>query len=154
MDMPQPGPAQERLLRFVGHWSGAEQLAPSPWGPGGPATGRVVSRRDLNGMAVVQDYEEEKDGQVVFHGHGVMLVDPGSEDVLWWWFDSLGFPPEPARGRWDGDVLLFEKTTPMGAARYRYEFAGDDRYRLVIANRMAGQSEFTEFMRGDYTRAT
>ena len=90
MDMPQPGPAQERLQRFVGRWAGPEVLAPSPWGPGGPATGRIDSRRALNGMALVQDSEEEKDGKVVFHGHGVMLVSPASEDELWWWFDSLG----------------------------------------------------------------
>ena len=88
----------------------------------------------------------------VFHGHGVFVIDPHGTDVLWWWFDSMGFPPDgPARGRWDGDVLLFEKATPMGEGRYRYEFFGD-RYTFAMSNKFPGQSEFTEMMRGDYAR--
>ena len=151
--LPQPGPAHERLLRFVGRWSGAEQMAPSPWGPGGTATGRTHCRRGLDGLALIQEYEQEKDGQVVFRGHGVLLIEPDTQDVLWWWFDSFGFPPgDPARGRWDGDVLLFDKASPMGESRYRYDFAGD-RYRFTIENRFPGQTEFAEFMHGDYSRA-
>ena len=127
MDTPRPGPAHARLMRFAG-------------------------RESLDGMALVQDYEEEKDGAVVFHGHGVFLVEPDTQDVLWWWFDSMGFPPEPARGTWDGDVLLFDKSTPRGDARYRYQFDGNDRYRFTIENRFPGQAEFVEFMHGDYER--
>ena len=63
----------------------------------------------------------------------------------------MGFTPEPARGHWDGDVLTFEKKTPRGEARYRYEFFSD-RYRFVIENRFPGQTDFTEFMHGDYRR--
>jgi hypothetical protein len=152
MDMPRPGAEHQRLFsRLHGHWSGAEQLAPSPWGEGGAATGRTHCRIGLDGMALIQEYEEEKDGRASFHGHGIFLIEPGTGDVLWWWFDSMGFPPEPARGRWDGETLLFEKKTPRGEARYRYEF-GPDRYRFVIENRFPGQSDFTEFMRGDYRR--
>ena len=151
--LPQPGPAHERLLRFVGRWSGAETMAPSPWGPGGTAIGRTHCRRGLDGLALIQEYEQEKDGQVVFRGHGVLLVEPDTQDVLWWWFDSFGFPPgDPARGRWEGDVLLFDKASPMGESRYRYDFAGD-RYRFTIENRFPGQTEFAEFMHGDYSRA-
>lgn len=154
MDMPKPGPEHERLMRFGGRWRGDEVLAPSPWGAGGPAIGNTTLRASLDGMALLQDYEEEKDGAVVFHGHGIFMIDPAGTDVLWWWFDSMGFPPEgPARGRWDGDVLLFEKTTPMGDGRYRYEFFGD-RYTFAMSNRFPGQADFTEMMRGDYVRET
>ena len=153
MDMPRPGPAHARLMRFKGAWTGDEQLAPSPWGPGGPATGHTTCTESLDGMALLQDYHEEKDGETVFQGHGVFLVEPGSDAVLWWWFDSMGLPPEPARGTWDGDVLSFERSSPRGEARYRYAFEGHDRYRFVIENRLPGQADFTEFMRGDYRRA-
>ena len=152
MEFPRPGPVHARLQRLVGDWSGPEQIAPSPWGPGGSATGHFQCRETLGGSAFVQEYREEKDGQVVFEGHGVMVVEPGSDTVLWWWFDSLGFPPERAIGHWDGDTLRFEKRTPRGEARYRYEFAGDDRYRFVIENRLGDAPEFSEFMRGDYVR--
>ena len=152
MDMPRPGPDHAKLMRLAGRWAGDEVLAPSPWGPGGPAHGATTLRVDLDGMALVQEYEETKDGQPVFHGHGVFVIDPHGSDVLWWWFDSMGFPPDgPARGRWDGDVLLFEKSTPMGDSRYRYEFFGD-RYTFSLANKFPGQPDFTEMMRGDYAR--
>ena len=151
MDMPKPGPQHELLARLVGDFEGDEELQPSPWGPGGPARGRGSYRSVTDGMAFTQDYEEEKDGAIVFRGHGVFTVDPESGDVLWWWFDSMGFPPEPARGRWDGDTLLFEKQTPRGDARYRYDFAGDG-YRFTIENRFPGQVEFSEFMHGNYRR--
>lgn len=152
MDMPKPGPEHARLMRFAGRWTGAEVLAPSPWGPGGAAHGTTILRVELDGMALVQEYVERKDGATVFQGHGIFMIDPQGSDVLWWWFDSMGFPPDgPSRGRWDGDVLLLEKATPMGEGRYRYEFLGD-RYTFSMANRFPGQSEFTEMMRGDYAR--
>ena len=104
MDMPRPGPDHAKLMRLAGRWAGDEVLAPSPWGPGGPAHGATTLSVDLDGMALVQEYEETKDGQPMFHGHGVFVIDPHGSDVLWWWFDSMGFPPDgPARGRWDGE---------------------------------------------------
>ncbi|HEY6986444.1 MAG TPA: DUF1579 family protein [Rhodanobacteraceae bacterium] len=152
MDMPKPGPGHARLARFAGKWSGDEQLGESPWGPGGTARGRCEVREAVDGMAFVQDYVEEKDGKVAFRGHGVFTIDPGNGDVLWWWFDSMGFPPDPpARGRWNGDQLLFEKNTPRGEARYEFRFA-DDHYDFRIENRFPGQKDFAEFMRGHYLR--
>ncbi|MGH8080820.1 MAG: hypothetical protein ACREP7_09600 [Lysobacter sp.] len=152
MEFPRPDPAQLALLhRFAGDWSGPELASPSPWGPGGPAIGHGRYRVGLDGTALLQDYEQEKDGATVFRGHGIFLIEPDTSDVLWWWFDSMGFPPEPSRGRWQGETLHFEKNTPRGDARYRYEFGGD-RYRFVIENRFPGQSDFAEFIHGDYVR--
>ena len=94
----------------------------------------------------------EKDGRVAFRGHGVFIVDPLTQGIAWWWFDSLGFAPEPpARGRWDGDILRMEKHTPRGAARYTFAL-GDDAFVFRIENRFAGQDDYVEFMRGDYRR--
>lgn len=152
MEMPRPGVEHERLFsRLQGRWSGQEQLAPSPWGEGGVAFGRTHCHVALDGMSLIQEYEEEKDGRICFRGHGVFLIESGSGTVLWWWFDSMGFPPEPARGHWEGETLVFEKKTPRGEARYRYEFAGDG-YRFTIENRFPGQADFSEFMHGDYRR--
>jgi hypothetical protein len=152
MDMPKPGAEHARLARFAGTWSGKEELSDSPWGPGGPALGRCEMREAVDGMALLQDYAEEKAGQTVFRGHGVFTIDPANGDVLWWWFDSMGFPPDPpARGRWNGDRLLFEKKTPRGEARYEFLFGGDH-YDFRIENRFPGQSEFVVFMKGHYRR--
>lgn len=150
-ELPRPGPAHERLLRLVGEWSGPETIAPSPWAPAGEAVAQSSYRASLDGLALVQDYEQRKGDQSGFKGHGVMMIEPGSDTVLWWWFDSAGFPPEPARGRWDGDVLHLHKRTARGEARYRYELSGD-RLRFVIENRFPGQADFSLFLSADYTR--
>jgi hypothetical protein len=152
MDMPRPGPEHARFKRFVGAWSGEEQLSESPWGPGGPAFGRMEIREACDGMAFVQEYAEEKDGATCFRGHGVFTIDPANGDTLWWFFDSMGFPPDPpARGRWNGDVLTLEKKTPRGEARYRFTYA-DDHHDFEIENRFAGQADFATFIRGHYRR--
>lgn len=152
MDMPKPGPGHARLAAFIGSWEGEEQLQPSPWGPGGTAIGRGVYRSVTGGMAIVQDYEEEKDGAIVFSGHGVFTIDPANDDVLWWWFDSMGSPPEgPARGRWDGDTLILDKSTSRGDGRYRYRLSGD-RYEFSIENRFPEQEDFCLFMQASYER--
>lgn len=152
MEMPKPGAEHARLARFAGNWSGEEKLADSPWGPGGPALGRCQMHEAVDGMALVQDYVEEKGGQTVFRGHGVFTIDPATGDVLWWWFDSMGFPPDPpARGRWNGDRLSFEKKTPRGEGRYEFLFGGDH-YDFRIENRFPGQPDFVVFMQGHYRR--
>jgi len=152
MELPKPGAEHAKLMRFAGTWSGDEQLSESPWGPGGAARGRCENRSAVDGMAMVQDYSEEKGGQTVFRGHGVFSIDPANGDVLWWWFDSMGFPPDPpARGRWNGDVLLFEKNTPRGEARYQFKYGGDA-YGFQIENRFPGQADFVVFMKGHYVR--
>ena len=56
-----------------------------------------------------------------------------------------------SRGRWDGDVLLFEKKTPRGEARYEFRFGGDT-YEFQIENRFPPQPDFMVFMRGHYRR--
>ncbi|HEY6943093.1 DUF1579 family protein [Dokdonella sp.] len=153
MDMPKPGPEHARLARLAGTWTGDEHLSASPWGPGGAAKGRFEFRPGVDGMVLLQDYEEEKDGRVSFRGHGVFIVDPVAGDVAWWWFDSLGFAPDPpARGQWRGDVLRLEKRTPRGAARYAFAL-DDDSLEFRIENRFAGQDDYVEFMRGVYRRS-
>ena len=50
MEMPKVGPEHAQLLAFVGEWEGDEELAPSAWGPGGAAFGRMSFRADLDGF--------------------------------------------------------------------------------------------------------
>lgn len=151
MDMLQPGPAHAQLARLVGTWEGEEQLAPSPWAEAGVAHGRLACRMAVDGRVLLQDYEQTRDGRVVFRAHGVMMLDPASGDVLWWWFDSAGLPPEPARGQWEGDVLRLTKRTPRGEARYAYRADGD-RLGFAIETRLPGQDAFGAFLTADYRR--
>ena len=152
MEMPKIGPEHERLLAFVGEWQGDEELAPSAWGPGGAAFGRMSFRADLDGFAVIQEYIEQKNSHITFRGHGVLTVDPQTQDILWYWFDSFGFPPdEPARGRFEGEVLTMTRNSARGAARYVYRITPDV-CEFSIENQFPGDADFSLFMKGKYTR--
>lgn len=152
MDMPKAGPEHARLQAFVGEWEGPEQLEPSPWGPGGSALGRMSFRADLDGFAVIQEYIELKDSRITFRGHGVFTVDPASKETLWYWFDSMGFPPEgPARGTFEDNRLTLTRETPRGASRYVFEISANE-CTFAIENKLGGEPEFKRFMYGKYHR--
>jgi hypothetical protein len=108
-------------------------------------------RADLDGFAVIQDYIEQKDSHITFRGHGVFTVDPATKDILWYWFDSVGFPPEPARGRFEGDVLTLHRVSPRGEARYFYRIT-PAACEFSIENKLPGDGDFKLFMKGKYGR--
>jgi hypothetical protein len=153
-EMPKPGPEHVKLAEALsGRWVGEETLSPSPWGPGGPAVGRAEIRVSLDGFFLLQDYREEKDGAVVYRGHGVFGFDRQSGQYVWWWFDVMGHvAPAPSRGTWKGDVLTFLSESPMGRGRYTYRFRADGSYELSIENQFPGKDDWTPFMRGTYRR--
>ena len=100
----------------------------------------------------MQDYEEEKDGQVVFHGHGVMGYEPREQSYLWYWFDSMGSAPNaPSRGKWEGDTLTFFSEAPGQRSRYTYRFEGANQYSFKIEGSRGG-SEWMPFMEASYSR--
>jgi hypothetical protein len=153
MDMPKTSPEHARLLAFEGEWEGPEELAPSAWGPGGEALGRMSFRSDLDGFAVIQDYIEQKNSHITFRGHGVFTVDPQTNEILWYWFDSFGLPPDsPARGRFEGDVLTMSRVSERGAARYVYRITPKT-CEFSIENKLPSDPDFKLFMKGKYTRA-
>lgn len=140
------------LTRFHGTWGGEEILAPSPWAQAGTATGHVTFAPDLGGILLTQSYRQEWPGQPPFALRGFFTVDPGQGDVLYYAFDSFGFPPlEPARGGWEGDTLTVSKSTPRGEARHRLAWQGN-RYVFTIENRLPGQEAFTPFLTATYLR--
>ncbi len=152
--MPQPTADHRKLHRLAGTWVGDERLAPSPWGPGGPAKGRISGRVACDGFFVVSDYEEEKDGRVVFCGHSIYGWDPALGAVAWTWVDSMGAPPAaPILGRWDGDALVFVREQPCGASRFTHRFGGDGRYLFTIEGRQ-GDGPWQVMMEGTYRRTS
>jgi hypothetical protein len=154
MSIPALTPAHQHLAAFAGAWAGDEALAPSPWSPGGAATGRHVFAVAAGGFSVTQDYAEERDGAATLTGHGVFTVDPDGDDVLWFWFDSIGYPPAaPSRGRFDADGtrLVLEKTTPRGTQRATFARDGD-RLRHEVAARLGDATAFTPLVTATYVR--
>jgi hypothetical protein len=124
MDMPKPTPGHARLKALAGNWVGEETLPPSQWDPkGGTAIGRTNSRLALNGFALITDYEQERNGTVVFSGHGVMTLDPETALYSLHWFDVMGTPPERFQGRFDGDRLVVSHGGPGMHARLSYDLS-------------------------------
>jgi hypothetical protein len=148
--MPEPTEHHRKLSALAGSWGGPEKLYPSPWGPGGEATGRMSARLAVDGFFLLQDYEEERDGRVVFRGHAVMGYDAREESYLWYWFDSVGAPPPaPSRGKWEGDTLTFSSESP--GQRYTYRFESETRYSFRIEASRHGAS-WQPVMEASYVR--
>jgi len=120
--MPQPNEHHQRLRRLEGTWVGEEVLSPSPWGAGGAAIGRVTMRGEIDGFFLIEDYVEERGGDVVYRGHGILGWDQPSQRYGWFWVDSMGtLPGAPSWGHWNDDTLTFEHA-PVADQRSRYTF--------------------------------
>jgi hypothetical protein len=126
----EPTEQHRKLQALVGSWEGQETMSPSPWDPeGGTARSRVEARLELDGMYVIYDYVQERDGRVTYRGHGVYGWDDKRRAYTMYWFDSMGMDPGgPACGTWEGDTLTFQMATPMGQSRYIHTFRADGKY--------------------------
>lgn len=142
---------REQFWPLLGNWAGMEEQAASRWAP--PATTRAMLtfKLDVADRVVVQDYRQVRADGSEFTGHGVFLLDPESEQVLWWLFDSYAQVPVPAAGGWDRGELVLTKTTPRGRAEHRFLVVGDElRYRIQL--QLADAAELAPFLSGTYHR--
>jgi hypothetical protein len=124
METPMPTAGHLKLEKLAGHWVGKETMHPSQWDPsGGIAIGRTRSRLALNGFALISEYEQERDGNITYSGHGVFSFEPKNELYLLHWFDSMGSPPELFVGKFAGDRLVVGHEGPKMHARLTYDLA-------------------------------
>ena len=157
MEMPRVTEHHRKLERLVGHWTGEETMHPSNWDPKGfTATGTTSSRLALSGFAIIGDYRQERDGQTTFEGHAVYTYDQTAAEVVLYWFDCLGTPPNLFRGNFEGDVLtlISDESSERGPhlSRITNEFAADG---ALISRMEASQNgaEWTSLMDGRYSRS-
>jgi hypothetical protein len=133
MEMPKPSTAHKKLERIVGTWIGDEKMLPSPWDPkGGPAIGRVYNRIAIDGFAVVQDYEQERNGVVTFRGHGVFTWNEPEKCYILYWFDSGGYPPNLFKGTFDKNVLTVTSSNAGGHTRAVFDFNAPNSYKYTM----------------------
>ena len=143
----------EAFAPLLGNWTGTEQQEASAWSGASGARAAITFKLDVGGTAVVQEYRQVRaDGQE-FLGHGVFLLEPGTPRVLWWLFDSYGYPPEPATGGWDGPALTLTKVTPRGAAYHRFTVDGD-RLDSRIETAPDADAAPAPFLAGRYRRVS
>jgi hypothetical protein len=122
-----------KLAAFAGEWTGEEMVYPSRWTAGGPATSKVSARIDLNGLYLIQDTRQTRDGKETFATHGVFTYDRDDRLYKLFWHDSLGYyPPSPASGGWSGKSLILVRGSLRGNARHVYEVIDDNSYNMKI----------------------
>jgi hypothetical protein len=152
MDMPKPGDAHKKLETLVGEWQGDETLHPAPWDAGGAATARVSNRWIVDGFAVHQDYEQRRNGQVTFRGHGVFWYDPTTDEYVMHWWDSMGGAVNEYRGRLDGDRLALVAPMPQGGhSRTTWRLGGPDAHDFLMEISPDGE-RWLPAMEGRYRR--
>ena len=129
-----PGPEHDRLQAFEGSWEGTKESPKGKW------RGRMMMRRALDGLFILQDFTQERDGQPEYAGHGVLGFDPSSKSYTWYWVDTMGSVSQVARGVWDGPMLRFEGRSDKGEeARYSYRFESNDQLQFCIERKTGGK---------------
>jgi len=148
--MPATFPPMNDLAGLVGSWTGAGEVFPNPWGPAGATQGEWRFHLDGAGCNLIHDYHEIREDGYVFEGHGVLTVDPTTQECLWFWFDSYGFPPlSPARGQWQGTALALRKVTPRGETFSVFVLHGDT---LIHTVESCTGGAFEQVAQGTYHR--
>jgi len=154
MEMPRVTDAHRKLEKLVGNWLGDEKISPSPFDPnGGPAVGHVQNRLALDGFAVIQDYEQQRDGKTSFRGHGVFCYDFRQQKYHMYWFDSMGMGPNDYCGTFEGDVLTLNYTSQagMGHGRAIFDLRENGMYKFRLEVSPDAKTWHT-FLEGKYTR--
>lgn len=138
---------------LLGTWTGAERQEASPWAPATTTRASMVLRLDVDATVVVQDYRQVRADGGELTGHGVFLAEPGTDRLLWWFFDSFAQVPVPASGGGQRGELVLDKTTASGTARHRFRAAADQLdYEIML--RLTGTREHEPFLTGRYRRLT
>lgn len=155
MEIPKPGAAHTRLHALAGLWSGEERLHPAPWDPaGGMANAVVRNRVVLDGFAVVQEYEQYRDGNRTFSGHGLFWWDGAANQYVMTWFDSMMGVPAEFRGGFEGDVLRLMNTMPQGGVvRCSFDCGVRGEYVFTMEVSQDGQA-WSPSMEGAYSVVT
>jgi hypothetical protein len=142
----------QALSILVGNWLGKEQIYPSPFDPkGGAAIGRVINRTSLFGFAVIQDYEQERDGKIVLLGHGIFRWDASSKKDVLYWFDSSGLPPVEYRGTLHNRILTLTAPQAQGFGRAIFDFSDEGRYHYRMEVSLDGD-QWHPFVTGEYQK--
>lgn len=137
MNLPAPTEFHRKLLAFVGDWGGEEELHDDMrWAARGRLAGRSTVRAALEGLAVVADYEQSRNGRVVFRGHGLVTYDTERASYVLHWFGGTGGRILTLNGDFNGDVLTLAMAAPPNRFRLSCDVveAGQLRSRLETSD--------------------
>jgi hypothetical protein len=108
---------------------------------------------DLDGLFLITEYTQERDGRVIFRGHGVYGWDPSRDRYTMTWCDTMtAGSPIFVLGVIEGDTLSFSSHGPERHVRYIYRFATETRMHFRIeASRDDGS--WAPLLEADYRRS-
>ena len=143
----------ERFGPLLGTWTGRERQEASPWAQATTTRASMVLKLDVDATVVLQDYRQVRADGGELSGHGVFLLEPGTDRLLWWFFDSSGQVPVPATGDARDGGLVLERPGPSGSARHHLRVAEDQlEYRVTV--RLGDGAAHQPFLLGRYRRLT
>ena len=152
MTHPDMHPNAHKLSLFTGSWAGTGEVFPNPWGPAGTCEGRWHFGFDNCGFNLIHDYHESRSSGFSFDAHGIFNIAPDTKEVIWFWFDSFGYPPlNPARGDWDTNQLILIKKTPRGLGRSTFIF-DHKKFEYIVEKQLNGENNFSTVMRGEFEK--
>ena len=157
MMKPEITEKQRLFIERTGTWVGEEQMAPSEHAPDGMnAQGRSESRLAAGGFALVADYSQSMNKQVMFRGLSVTAWDPSEECYVLHWFDSMGSPPHIFKGQLEGDPkrgkLVLEGPAPGGGKQRLISEYPDPNTMLATAEMSKDGETWTKTMEATYKR--
>lgn len=137
-------PSTATALPFLlGSFDGQEHMYASTWADAGPATSTIEGRAELGGSVVVQRYLQVRDGTPSFALLAVWMTDPATGEVLYYGFDSAGFPADPpARGTWQDTAMVLDRATPRGRSRLTVTAGEDGGWAWVKSFQAPGTEEW------------
>lgn len=139
---------------LLGRWNGSERIADSRWGKGGDATATVSVRSDLGGKVLVMDYAGLRADGPSISAHAVITTGPEHDQFNLFWFDNFGFVPSaPAPGHWNGERLVFLRTSLRGQTRHIYVPVNGNAFELTLESSMDNGLSWEPVMHGRYLRA-
>jgi hypothetical protein len=128
-------------------------MHPSRWLPDGAmAVGRQDWKIDLGSFFLIGNAEQERDGVVIFRGHGVWGYDAEAGVYRMHWFESTGTPPQVFEGKFDDKtlVMLDLESSPKVQLRYTVPYGGALNTEVLMSE---DGNDWKPFMEGTYQRA-
>lgn len=148
--MMTPSKAHLRLESFAGHWEGEERLfANDQNGEGGPAMGRSLARMALNDLALIVDYEREREGRVILRGHGIYTYDEDAGLYLMYWCDTNDGNARRYTGSFEGNSLVLTHQTSRHTSRLTHISDEPGRMRTLLET--GKDNRFSPFYEGLYS---
>jgi hypothetical protein len=151
MKAPHPEPEHQRLEPLSGLWKGEEWWHPSPLHPDGRKAGsRTTGRIELDGFALIQNYEQLDGKEVVYRSHSILRWDKAAEEYVLHAYDNHG-NHQVYKGGFDDGRFTLEGEGPAGQARSTFQVREGS--TILLYEILQKEGRWSPLMEAIYTRS-